>query len=101
MIGEPDLTTLATLPRGAGTLVFPAPFTRRAPQPRAIWNNLGFASTLGTASLTSRPAPSIVFAAPHGAARPATVTMQGLIADDAAGIAERVSITNAVIVRIR
>ncbi|MBI1850421.1 MAG: PD40 domain-containing protein [Planctomycetes bacterium] len=99
--GEPDMTTLAPLPRSAGTLVFPPPFTGRAPQPRAIWNNLGFANTLGTASLPSIPAPSIVFTAPHGAARPATITMQGLIADDAARIPEQVSVTNAVIVRIR
>jgi Tol biopolymer transport system component len=99
--GEPDATTLTSLPRGAGMLVFPAPFTGGAPQPRAIWNNLGFARTLGPATLASRAAPSIVFSLPHGVGRAATATLQGLIEDDAAGIPQHVSVTNAIVLRMR
>ncbi|MBI3847209.1 MAG: IPT/TIG domain-containing protein [Planctomycetes bacterium] len=98
--GEPTAATLTLLPRGLGSLVFPAPFVSAVPQPAVIWNNIGHNSTLGAPSLASSSAPSLVFRRQRGAQRPAVATFQGLIEDSASQIPEGVSVTNAIVLRI-
>ena len=95
----PNADSLVTLRGDGGYLVFPPPFSRRAPQPFAVWNNFGHAGTLGAATLPSHAAPAIVVSMPGGAPRPAHVTFQGLIEDDGSGVPQGVSVTNALLVR--
>ncbi|MBI1851106.1 MAG: hypothetical protein HYR85_12250 [Planctomycetes bacterium] len=96
----PSAGTLTRLPRDVGTMVFPTHLTGGSPQPSVIWNNLGHGAILGRATASSRAAPSLILDAAQGSPNPARVTLQGIIEDDASGIPERVSVTNAVILRI-
>ncbi len=98
-VGEPGAGMLTSLPRGLGYMIFPPPF--RGGHPAAIWNNAGFQPILGTPTLPSSPAPSVVLNRPGGAPNPITVALQGLIEDDGSQIPERWSVTNAVIVHVR
>ncbi len=98
-VGEPGAGMLTSLPRGLGSMIFPPPF--RGGHPAAIWNNAGFQPILGTPTLPSSPAPSLVFSRPGGAPNPIIVTLQGLIEDDGSQIPERWSVTNALIVHVR
>jgi Tol biopolymer transport system component len=98
--GAPTLATLTPLPRGAGSLVFPAPFTGGGPQPAAIWNNFGFEATLGAPTLASQPAPSLVVRRAAGVPRPLVATLQGLIEDSASLVPQNVSVTNAIVLRV-
>ncbi len=95
----PDASTRTPVPQLFGSFVIPPPFRRG--QPAAIWNNLGYGAVLGRPTLPSRPAPSIVFRRASGAPHPVTITMQGLIEDDGSAIPQGISITNAVILRVR
>ncbi|MBI1852135.1 MAG: PD40 domain-containing protein [Planctomycetes bacterium] len=97
--GAPSGSTLTPLPTRLGRLVFAPPFVVGGPAPLAIWNNLGRPGVLGRASAPSSPAPSLVFDRPSGVPRAGRITFQGIIADDASAIPDRVSLTNAVIVR--
>ncbi len=97
-VGEPDAGMLTLLPRGLGSMIFPPPF--HGGHPVAIWNNAGYREILGTPTLPSSPAPSLVFTRPGGAMRPIAVALQGLIQDDGSQIPEGWSVTNAVILRI-
>ncbi|MBI1852067.1 MAG: PD40 domain-containing protein [Planctomycetes bacterium] len=98
--GEGDPTTVAILPRGLGTMALPPPFVPSVNPPRITWNNLGRPRILGAATRVSRPAPSIVFSRATGVRHAATLTLQGLIEDDAAGSAEGLSVTNAIVLRV-
>ncbi|MBI3843526.1 MAG: IPT/TIG domain-containing protein [Planctomycetes bacterium] len=99
-MGTPNAETLTALPGLHGTLVFPAPFTGRTPQPRVIWNNIGRRQTLGQPTLPSNPAPSFVARRLSGASRPVRATLQGFIVDDGSQSHIQVSVTNAVVIRI-
>jgi IPT/TIG domain-containing protein len=99
-LGAPDASTLVTLPRGLGTMVFPTPFAGAAPQPRAVWNNVGRAAVLGAPTLPSSAAPTVLARRPHGVPVPVVATLQGLIRDDASGSADGYSVTNAIVLRI-
>jgi Tol biopolymer transport system component len=99
--GLPSDATLATLPRGVGSIVFPPPFATGSPQPLAVWNVLGHPRVLGAATLGSRPAPSLLASRRRGSPRSVDVTLQGLIEDDASPSAVSVSVTNAMVLRIR
>ncbi|MBI1853229.1 MAG: IPT/TIG domain-containing protein [Planctomycetes bacterium] len=100
-IGAPGVTSLTTLPRGLGAMVFPVPATGGSPQPRAIFNNLGFRRTLGSPTFPSIPAPSVVYSVNHGAPRAVDLAFQGIIQDDGSTIPEGYSVTNAVILHVR
>jgi IPT/TIG domain-containing protein/galactose oxidase-like protein len=99
-IGVPNLSTLTSLPRGLGFMVFPTPFAGSTPQPRFIFNNLGRTSILGSPNAPSSPAPSTLFSRPGGLSHPISVTFQGVIQDLGSIIDQQVSVTNAVIVRV-
>ncbi|MBI3848612.1 MAG: IPT/TIG domain-containing protein [Planctomycetes bacterium] len=99
--GTPNTGTITVLPSGVGALVMPAPFSDAVPQPRAIFNNLGYASVLGAPTIPSTPAPAIVVSRASGSPIPIDVTLQGLIEDDGAANSRGVSLTNAMIVRVR
>ncbi len=99
-IGPPNLGTLRAQPLGIGSMVFPTPLNAGAnPQPVRIGNNLD--PRLGVSSFPTSPAPMIVGRRASGFSRPLVATLQGFIQDDASQIPQRVSLTNAVIVRIR
>ncbi|MBI1854014.1 MAG: hypothetical protein HYR85_27060 [Planctomycetes bacterium] len=96
--GEPTASTLASLPRHVGAMVFPPPFAGGSP--RVVWNNVGRVWALGVPTLPSTPAPSIVFRRASTPA-PVTLTLQGIIEDDGSQSATGLSVTNAVILRVR
>jgi IPT/TIG domain-containing protein len=98
--GSPTAATLTSLPHGIGSMVFPPPFAGLGPRPRAIWNNLGRATTLGAATLPSAPAPSTLADAPAHSRHALVATFQGLVRDAASRIPEGYSVTNAVILRV-
>ncbi|MBI1853450.1 MAG: IPT/TIG domain-containing protein [Planctomycetes bacterium] len=100
-IGNPGAGTLVALPHDLGTMVFPAPFIHRSPQPRAILNNIGFGRTLGPPTIPSSPAPSQAFVVRRGIPRAINLAFQGIIQDDASTIPEGYSVTNAVILHVR
>ncbi|MBI1851271.1 MAG: IPT/TIG domain-containing protein [Planctomycetes bacterium] len=97
--GEPRASTLTAQPYALGTMCFPTPLNGGAqPQPIKIGNNLHRA--FGTANLRTAPAPSVLGNLPNGWRRPILVTIQGFIRDDASLSPTRVSITNAICLRI-
>ncbi|MBI1852797.1 MAG: hypothetical protein HYR85_20850 [Planctomycetes bacterium] len=55
---------------------------------------------LGAPTAPSRPAPSSVFRI-ASAASPITLTLQGLIEDDASQSSSHWSVTNAIVLRVR
>ncbi|MBI1849561.1 MAG: hypothetical protein HYR85_04400 [Planctomycetes bacterium] len=91
--GAPDATTLTSLPRGVGDLVFPLPAL-------ATFNNLGHPRSLGAAKAPSSPAPCDVLRRVRGVRSPMTLTFQGLVEDAGSRTAADVSVTNAVVLRI-
>jgi hypothetical protein len=95
---EPTTASVRRLPLGLGLAGLPMPLVPGgSPAPRIVWNNLGRPNRLGSATLPSAPAPSVVLSRPAGVGRRATFTLQGLIEDPAAPNA-RAAVTNAVIV---
>jgi Tol biopolymer transport system component len=97
--GEPDDTTLRAVGRGVGFTVFPTPLRRSdSPQPFAIGNDLDV--RLGAPTFATSPAPTIVGRSMRGLPRPQTVTLQGVIEDDGSVSPLRVSVTNAIVVRV-
>ncbi|MBI3847249.1 MAG: PD40 domain-containing protein [Planctomycetes bacterium] len=99
--GAPDASNLAVHPGGLGYTVFPTPVSGGGPQPIRIWNNLGFRQRLGVPSYPSSPAPSTILNRRTGAHRAVIATFQGFIQDDGSLLPQRVSITNAIILRIQ
>jgi hypothetical protein len=97
--GVPSASTLGVLPRGAGAMTFRLQ-RFGGPRPLYVWNNLGHTSLLGVATLPSTASPSIVASRPSGAHAVLDATLQGLVMDDASQVPERISVTNAVILRI-
>src|SRR5262249_3652563 len=97
-IAEPG-PAAATLPRGIGSMALAPPFAGGRLVPNATWNN--FDARLGAPTRASLPAPSIAFDRATGARNPATVVLQGLIEDDASSTPDHVSVTNAIVLRIR
>jgi Tol biopolymer transport system component len=93
----PRASTLAALPRGVGSLVFPPPFLGGAPA--VVWNNVGRSATLGAPTMSSQPAPSVLFQT-SGSPTAVTVTLQGLIEDAASPSGTGFSVTNAIVLRI-
>src|SRR5262249_38612280 len=55
---------------------------------------------LGSPTLASFPAPTRVGSLPRGIRRPSVITLQGFIEDDRSRIPERVSVPNAIVLRI-
>ncbi len=109
-LDAPPLGTAADVPAGLGRMVLPPPMVPAGrPQPVRIFNNIGHRATLGppTPSCPRRPCPSIpppapsfVFRAPNGSPVARTVTLQGVIQDDASQVPQGFSITNAIILRV-
>jgi IPT/TIG domain-containing protein/galactose oxidase-like protein len=99
-LAEPDATTLTPLPRGLGAMTLPTPFAGTVPQPRFVWNNLGHRATLGVPNLPSIPAPAVLGQRGRGSPRPVVVTLQGLVEDDGSIGTDRVSVTNAILLRV-
>lgn len=101
--GEPTSATLTDTPFGIGLTVFPTPISGvGGPRPRVVWNNIpGTASSLGAPSLESAAAPATVFSSARGSRRPMAFTLQGFIRDDASGIEQGLSTTNAIVVTVR
>lgn len=92
---RPD--TVTQVPFDIGDLVLPGPFAAGSqPQPRLIFNNLGFPSSLGTATHASSPAPSLVGQLPLGVPRGGFWIFQGIIRDDATDSGLRAAVTNAI-----
>jgi hypothetical protein len=81
------------LPRRLGAIALPVPLAPGAPgpAPRAIWNNAGRPDSLGAPTLPSMPGPTLLFAAPSGARRAITFTLQG-------ARNRRAAVTNGVVV---
>jgi hypothetical protein len=98
--GEPDPSTVRTLPFGLGEACLPMFASHGPPFPRAVWNNTGRAA-LGAPTRPSAPAPSIVLLRPAGAGRAVTFYLQGLIADPGSSAARPASVTNGVTVVVR
>ncbi|MBI1853222.1 MAG: PD40 domain-containing protein [Planctomycetes bacterium] len=96
--GASDPTTIRVQPRGVGTMSFPTTLDVGTPQPIAIGNNLD--PRIGVATIPTSPTPSLVARLPRGIRRPTTVTLQGFIQDSAAASSARVSVTNAMVVRV-
>jgi Tol biopolymer transport system component len=92
-----DASTLSPQPFGLGTMVYPTPLGGGAPQPVAIFNNVGRRAVLGAPTHPSSPAPSNLGTTSFPI--PRAVTLQGFIEDDGAQIPQGMAITNAVIVR--
>lgn len=100
--GENDDQSITPQPRATGLMAFPTPLQPgSASQPLAIWNNLGHAHRLGKATFESVPAPSRLLSRPDGIGLPVTVTLQGFIEDASSHAEVPVSITNAVVLKIR
>lgn len=105
--GAPSRPSLTPVPFNLGQMVFPAPFSAGVQQPVAIWNNLGRRSQLGRSSFDGPLPTAPVTLVSRRANAVATVTFQGLIEDTGSrqspqfGGVRPVSITNAVIVKIR
>lgn len=101
--GEPTSATLTDTLFGVGLTVFPTPLSGGGgSRPRVVWNNIpGTENSLGAPSLESAAAPATVFTSERGSRRPATFTLQGFVRDDASGIEEGLSVTNAIVVAIR
>ena len=94
----PTAATRTPLPGGVGSMVL-APRFLGGLSP-IVWNTLGHRAVLGAPTYPSRVAPTVVFrsAAP---ATPVTLTLQGIIEDDGSQSAVGLSVTNAVILRVR
>ncbi len=98
----PAALTLVDLPFGIGRMVLPAPASGGSPQPLIVWKNIaGHERILGAATRPSNAAPSNVLALPSGVPRALDFTIQALIRDDASQIPQGVSVTNAILVRVR
>jgi len=98
--GEPSYKTVTPHPMGLGTMCFPTPVSGGVPGPRRIWNNIGHPEILGYPHLPSTPAPSVVLYKVWGVPFAITATFQGFIFDNNSAAQKRVSITNAVILRV-
>jgi hypothetical protein len=96
--GASDPTTIRVQPRGVGSMSFPTPLDAGTPQPIAIGNNLD--PRIGAATFPTSPTPSLVARLPRGIRRPTTVTLQGFIQDGASASSARLSVTNAMVVRV-
>ncbi|MBI1849307.1 MAG: IPT/TIG domain-containing protein [Planctomycetes bacterium] len=97
--GASSAATLRGQPANLGVAVFPTPLNfGDAPQPRQIGNN--FDLRLGSATFATSRAPSLIGQLPNGWPRRLVATMQGIIQDDGSQIANRVSLTNAIVLRI-
>jgi Tol biopolymer transport system component len=101
-VSTPSAATLVDLPRGLGTLVLAPPFVAGDLQPRVVWNNAGRDRLLGTPTRASRPAPSYLLRRANGIGARArtTVTLQGLLEDDASQVPEGWSVTNALVLHV-
>ncbi|MBI3845694.1 MAG: PD40 domain-containing protein [Planctomycetes bacterium] len=98
--GSPGPSTLAPQPFGVGSMVFATPLDAGAAvRPAWIANNLD--PRLGSSSGSFPPAPTTLVNLSSGRSRSGTVTLQGFVRDDASASSHRVSVTNAVILRIR
>ncbi|MBI1853564.1 MAG: IPT/TIG domain-containing protein [Planctomycetes bacterium] len=97
---HPTATTLTTLPAHLGRSVFPLPFRSGTPQPRVIWNNVGYRQTLGAPTFASQPAPFVVANRASGIAGAVRLTFQGLIEDPASQSPTGFSVTNAILLRV-
>jgi hypothetical protein len=82
-LGEPDASTVRTLPAGLGLFCRPSPLTdgMTIPSLKKITNNIGKTNQLGESDFPSSPAPSVVLDKPNGLGKVATVFIQGLILD--------------------
>jgi hypothetical protein len=99
-VGGVDSAGRRELPQRIGSTCMPTPLSGGSPRLRAIWNNAG-RTNLGTPTLPSTPAPSIVVSVPTGTRRPVTFFIQGIIADPGAIGSRPASVTNGVLVEAR
>jgi len=101
-IDVPDPMTLRPQPFGVGTTGFPTPLDEEpVNRPIAVWNNLGHFVRLGLPTRPSSPAPTVVVDRHASHRHPGVVTVQGFLQDRDSCGAVPVSVTNAVVLRIR
>lgn len=98
-LGEPDASTVTTIPQGLGLFCFGTPITGGSAH--KIWNNIGRRGRIGHPDFPSSPAPSIPVNAPRGAPSGITVTLQAVLLDNGSSASAPASITNAVILKIQ
>lgn len=96
--GVPTDVTNTVQRRGVGNMVFPTPWRGGSPQPRFIWNNLGFPASFGVPDFASAKAPTTVISSSGVATPNRAFTFQGFI-NDLGSIQGDLAITNAVIVK--
>ena len=100
-LGEPHGGTVQLLPRGLGRIAMPTPVRPGClPRPRQLWNNLGFEPLLGTPTLPSSPAPSVLVSAPGGLGGRVVAYVQGFIRDASAPNG-RAAVTNGLVLDVR
>jgi Tol biopolymer transport system component len=97
-VAAPTSASMTVVPLGIGRIALPIPATGGTPQPAVIFDNAGHRRSLGAPTLPSRPAPTVLLRRPAGAARPGTLTLQGLIEDDGAANPFGWSVTNAIVI---
>ncbi len=87
-------------PFGAGRTCFPTPLNSGSPQPVFAWHTApdrGF----GLPGRVASDAPCFLVDRPAGVSRPATVYLQGIIADPGSAGEKRASVTNGVLLEVR
>ncbi len=87
-------------PYGIGRTSHPTPLSGGSPQPVFAWNSSG-RERLGPRSRHCELAPCFLVDRPLGVARPASVHLQGIVADPASAGDRPASVTNGVTVEIR
>jgi len=97
--GEPTDLSTTRLPHGAGSCVFPVPWTGGVPQAQTILNGLG--GCRGDASLPVPDPLQTVYSLPLGLTLPGTLTFQAIVTDSSSTSKEGLAPTNAVIVIVR
>lgn len=99
-IGAPTLESIVEQPFDIGWTAMPTPI--QGALPAVVWNNLGRFARFGTPNGPSSAAPSVLLDRPGGLPSGAVATIQGFIADDRAQSTRGpLSVTNAVVVRVR
>lgn len=105
-VGEPLGSDVVTLPKSLGSMCY-GPFISATKAPNTIWNSLGIVPKLG-ADNGPGPVPLIIDAQPfeflsltNGLGQAATVTFQGIVADNCTQGTVNFSVTNGFVLRIQ
>lgn len=99
--GPPADAGVRAWPFLIGLSAFPTPLSTGMPQPFEVWNTIGKPAKIGAPTRASSPAPASLWILPSGFPAPRTLTLQGLVRDDASLVPEKkYSATNAVVIEI-